>query len=211
MFEVQRTDTFDRWLKGLKDSKGRTKIQARIDRLANGNPGDVGPIGEGLSELRIDFGPGYRVYYGRAGKTLYLLLCGGDKATQDADIKSAHAMWKVLNPPAKKAGQVGVTMATKPHRPKIKVARYDSADYLKTEEDIKNYLAAVFEEPMDRQMLIHTLGVVARARGMMKLAKETGITRAGLYKALSPKGNPSFETVAKIVGAFGMRLSAHTA
>ena len=211
MFEVQRTDTFDRWLKGLKDSKGRTKIQARIDRLANGNPGDVGPIGEGLSELRIDFGPGYRVYYGRAGKTLYLLLCGGDKATQDADIKSAHAMWKVLNPPAKKVGQVGVTMATKPNRPKIKVARYDSADYLKTEEDIKNYLAAVFEEPMDRQMLIHTLGVVARARGMMKLAKETGITRAGLYKALSPKGNPSFETVAKIVGAFGMRLSAHTA
>ena len=102
MFEVQRTDTFDGWLKGLKDSKGRTKIQARIDRLANGNPGDVGPIGEGLSELRIDFGPEYRVYYGRAGKTLYLLLCGGDKATQDADIKSAHAMWKVLNPPARK-------------------------------------------------------------------------------------------------------------
>ena len=92
-------------------------------------------------------------------------------------------------------------MATKSKRPKIKVAPYDSADYLHTEEDIKNYLEAVFEEPMDRQMLIHTLGVVARARGMMKLAKETGITRAGLYKALSPKGNPSFETVPKIVGA----------
>ena len=102
MFEVRRTDTFDGWLKGLKDSKGRTKIQARIDRLANGNPGDVGPIGEGLSELRIDFGPGYRVYYGRAGKTLYLLLCGGDKATQDADIRCAHTIWKVLNPLAKR-------------------------------------------------------------------------------------------------------------
>lgn len=74
----------------------------RIDRLANGNPGDVEPIGEGLSELRSDFGPGYRVYYARAGNMLYLLLCGGDKATQDADIKSAHAMWKLLNPPAKK-------------------------------------------------------------------------------------------------------------
>ena len=102
-------------------------------------------------------------------------------------------------------------MAAKPKRARIKVSRYDSADYLKTEEDIKNNLEAIFEEPMDRQMLIHTLGVVARARGMMKLAKETGITRAGLYKALSPKGNPSFETVAKIVGAFGMRLSAHIA
>ena len=89
--------------------------------------------------------------------------------------------------------------------------RRDSADYLRTEADIKNYLEAVFEEPMDRQMLIHTLGVVARARGMMKLSKDTGITRAGLYKALSPDGNPSFETVTKIVGAFGMRLSAQAA
>ena len=79
MFEVKRTDAFDGWLKGLKDSKGRTKIQARID-----------------------FGPGYRVYYARAGKKLYLLLCGGDKGSQDADIKNAHAMWKELNPPAKK-------------------------------------------------------------------------------------------------------------
>lgn len=102
MFEVKRTDAFDAWLKGLKDSKGRSRIQARIDRLANGNPGDVRPIGEGLSELRIDFGPGDRVYYARTGKTLYLLLCGGDKSSQDADIKNAHAMWRELNPPAKK-------------------------------------------------------------------------------------------------------------
>jgi probable addiction module antidote protein len=141
------------------------------------------------------------------------LLCGGDKGSQDADIKNAHAMWRELNPPAKKTGQEqeGVTMANKSKRRKIKVAPYDAADYLKTEEDIKNYLEAVFEEPMDRQMLIHTLGVVARSRGMMKLSKETGITRAGLYKALSPNGNPSFETVTKIVGAFGMRLSAQAA
>jgi len=111
----------------------------------------------------------------------------------------------------KRAGQEGVTMAAKSKRRKIKVARYDSAAYLRTEEDIRNYLEAVFEEPVDRQMLIHTLGVVARARGMMKLSKETGITRAGLYKALSPDGNPSFETVTKIVGAFGMRLSAQAA
>ena len=105
MFEVKRTDAFDSWLKGLADAKGRAKIQARIDRLANGNPDDVAPIGEGLSELRIDFGPGYRVYYGRTGKTIYLLLCGGDKGTQDVDIKNAHAMWKVLTPLAKKPGK----------------------------------------------------------------------------------------------------------
>jgi probable addiction module antidote protein len=70
---------------------------------------------------------------------------------------------------------------------------------------------AVFEESMVRQMLIHTLDVVARARGMMKLSKDTGITRPGLYKALSPDGNPNFETGTKIVGAFGMRLSAQAA
>jgi putative addiction module killer protein len=102
MFEVKRTDAFDGWLKGLKDSKVRTWIQARIDRLANGNSGDVGPIGEGLSELRIDFGPGYRVYYARAGKTIYLLLWGGDKSSQDGDIKNAHSMWSELDPSAKK-------------------------------------------------------------------------------------------------------------
>lgn len=105
MFEVKRTDAFDAWLKALKDSKGRTKILARIDRLVNGNAGDVAPIGEGLSELRINFGPGYRVYYARAGMTLYLLLCGGDKGSQDADIKNARAMWKKLNIPANRPAE----------------------------------------------------------------------------------------------------------
>jgi probable addiction module antidote protein len=93
-------------------------------------------------------------------------------------------------------------MAARSKPRKTKVAPYDSTVYLTTEEEIKSYLLAAFEQPMDRQMLIHTLGVVARARGMVKLSKETGITRAGLYKALSPDGNPSFETVTKIVGAF---------
>jgi probable addiction module antidote protein len=116
-----------------------------------------------------------------------------------------------IEPTGQKAGQEGVTMAANSRRGKIKVAPYDSADCLKTEADIKYYLEAAFDEPMDLQLLIHTLGVVARARGMMKLSKETDITRAGLYKALSPDGNPSFETVTRIIGASGMRLSAHAA
>ena len=93
MFEVKRTDAFDGWLKGLKDSKGRTKIQARIDRLANGNPGDVGPIGEGLSELRIDFGPGYRAYFGKDGEQIVILLIGGTKKRQQDDIELAGECW----------------------------------------------------------------------------------------------------------------------
>jgi putative addiction module killer protein len=89
MFEVQKTDEFDKWLSGLVDQKALAKIATRIERLGLGNPGDVRPIGEGLSEMRISYGPGYRVYFKQTGKTIVLLLCGGDKSTQVKDIKRA--------------------------------------------------------------------------------------------------------------------------
>jgi putative addiction module killer protein len=76
----------------LPDSNARARVAARIDRLGLGNPGDVKPVGGGVSEMRIDYGPGYRVYYARSGRVMYLLLCGGTKATQDEDIKRAIAM-----------------------------------------------------------------------------------------------------------------------
>jgi putative addiction module killer protein len=92
VYEIRRSETFHAWLLGLNDSRARARIAARIDRLATGNPGDVKPIGFGVSELRIDYGPGYRVYYKRTDTTVYLLLCGGTKGTQAADIKFAIAM-----------------------------------------------------------------------------------------------------------------------
>ena len=92
MYEIRRSTVFDAWLTNLNDSNARARIAARIDRLALGNPGDVEPVGSGVSELRIDYGPGYRVYYARADRVVYLLLCGGTKATQDADIKRAIDM-----------------------------------------------------------------------------------------------------------------------
>src|SRR5680860_1081949 len=82
MIEVVRTDEFEMWLETLKDLRGKSRIIRRIDRRANGNPGDARPIGKGLSELRLDVGPGYRVYYLQDADTLVLLLCGGDKSTQ---------------------------------------------------------------------------------------------------------------------------------
>jgi putative addiction module killer protein len=89
MIEVRKTEEFDDWLLTLNDQKAVAKIVARIERLALGNPGDVKPVGEGVSEMRIPYGPGYRVYYKQTGKEIVLLLCGGNKATQDKDIKRA--------------------------------------------------------------------------------------------------------------------------
>lgn len=89
MTEIRKTDTFAAWLDGLRDIPARARIQARIERLASGNPGDVEPVGEGVSELRINVGPGYRVYFKRRGRELIILLAGGDKGTQAKDIKTA--------------------------------------------------------------------------------------------------------------------------
>lgn len=87
--EIRKTETFAKWLDSLKDLRARARILVRIERLAAGNPGDVKPVGEGVSELRIDYGPGYRVYYKQEGLSVVILLAGGDKRTQARNIKTA--------------------------------------------------------------------------------------------------------------------------
>lgn len=89
MIEIRKTDIFAKWLDGLHDIHARARIQVRIERLSAGNPGDTKPVGQGVSELRIDYGPGYRVYYKQSGRTVVILLAGGDKRTQSKDIKTA--------------------------------------------------------------------------------------------------------------------------
>ena len=89
MVGIRKTNLFAQWLDNLSDIRARARIQARIERLAAGNPGDVEPVGEGVSELRINYGPGYRVYFKRRGQELIILLAGGDKSTQPKDIKTA--------------------------------------------------------------------------------------------------------------------------
>jgi putative addiction module killer protein len=89
MFEIQKTDEFDKWLSGLADQSAQARIASRIERLGLGNRGDVKPVGAGISEMRIPYGPGYRVYFKQTGKIIILLLCGGDKSTQGKDIKRA--------------------------------------------------------------------------------------------------------------------------
>jgi putative addiction module killer protein len=94
--EVRQTDAFAAWFAGLRDGKARARIDVRIRRLSLGNPGDVKPVGGGISEIRIDYGPGYRVYFVHRGPALVILLAGGDKRTQDRDIAKALRLAREL-------------------------------------------------------------------------------------------------------------------
>lgn len=96
MIKISKTHIFARWINDLKDLRARARIQARIERLRNGNAGDVKPVGQGISELRIDIGQGYRVYFTKIDQEIILLICGGDKNTQSTDIKTAIKIAKKL-------------------------------------------------------------------------------------------------------------------
>ncbi len=95
MIEIRQTNTYSEWFASLRDRQTRARIDIRIRRLSLGNPGDVKAVGEGVSELRIDYGPGYRVYFVRRGQTVVILLAGGDKRTQDRDIKTALELARI--------------------------------------------------------------------------------------------------------------------
>lgn len=96
MIEVRQTTVFTEWLDGLRDRTARIRIATRIRRMETGNPGDVKSVGEGVSEMRITYGPGYRLYFVRDGETVVILLCGGDKSSQSRDIAHAKQMAKDL-------------------------------------------------------------------------------------------------------------------
>jgi putative addiction module killer protein len=104
MKEIRRSETFIKWLQKLKDRTGKFLITSRIIRLREGNPGDSRPIGDGLSEMRIHYGPGYRVYYKDTGTKIIILLCGGDKSTQQGDIEKAK---RLANEPEEKEDENG--------------------------------------------------------------------------------------------------------
>ncbi|CAN5420654.1 type II toxin-antitoxin system RelE/ParE family toxin [soil metagenome] len=95
--QIHRTSIFGKWLANLRDSRARVRIAKRIDRLALGNPGQSRSVGDGVVELKIDYGPGYRVYYVTRGSLLIVLLCGGDKSSQDKDIWKAKEMALLLD------------------------------------------------------------------------------------------------------------------
>jgi putative addiction module killer protein/probable addiction module antidote protein len=194
VIEVRCTIEFLKWMGGLQDGRAKRAIAARIDRLATGNPGDVKPVGRGVSELRIRYGPGYRIYYVQRGTVLIVLLCGGDKSSQDADIAKAHVIAEDLE---------DWQMA-------LKTLPYDSAEYVEDDQAIAEYLEEAMKiamEDSDPSFLAQALGTVARARGMSQIAKEAGLSRESLYKALGAEGNPEFGTILRVIQALGLRLS----
>ena len=93
--KARESSVYKKWIYGLRDDRARYRINARVKRLEKGNPGDVKSVGEGISEMRIDYGPGYRVYFKDTGREIIILLCGGDKSTQQADIEKARKIAKL--------------------------------------------------------------------------------------------------------------------
>ncbi|WP_339757790.1 type II toxin-antitoxin system RelE/ParE family toxin [uncultured Hoeflea sp.] len=96
MLEVRQTEVFAKWLAKLRDKEAKARILVRIRRMTLGNPGDIKPVGQGVSEMRVDYGPGYRIYVAMRNERLVILLCGGNKSRQQADIKTAWKLAKEL-------------------------------------------------------------------------------------------------------------------
>ena len=168
------------WLEALRDRKTRARIQTRIDRLALGNFGNHRVLHGGIYELRIDWGPGYRVYFARIGNRLLLLLCGGDKTTQRAQKK-----------------------------PKAPSAPYEPwlIERLKDPAEAAVYLEAAIEEG-DQGVLMLALRHVAQAQGgVARIARKSRLTREATYRMLSKGGNPELKSLTALLGAAGLRLS----
>jgi putative addiction module killer protein/probable addiction module antidote protein len=191
MFEVKTTAEFDEWLTSLKDRVGKAKITARLQRLELGNAGDHAPVGDDVSELRVHSGPGYRVYYKQTDMTIIVILCGGDKSTQGQGHQASEGRGcRIVE---------GSDM--------VKLSKFDAAKYLDHPETIAAYLTEALATD-DPEFICLALDTIAKAKGMTKVAKDTGLSRESLYKSLSGTTKPEFDTVRKVIGSFGLKLVA---
>jgi putative addiction module killer protein/probable addiction module antidote protein len=185
---------FDEWLRELRDPNAVARVLARIGRVRRGNLGDCKPVGEGVSELRVDYGPGYRVYFGQRGSTLVILLCGGDKRTQDRDIRQAQQYWDDYRQRESKR-----TMKA--------AVRFETVlkDHLSDPEQAAKYLTACYEE--GSEAFLQALRDVVNAQGgMSRTARLAGLNRESLYRQLSRRGNPSLSSLNAVLTALRLKL-----
>ncbi len=194
MIHFKRSDEFQEWLYSLRSKPVHGRVLTRLDNARMGNFGDCENVGNGVSEMRIHYGPGYRVYFKRIGEVVYLLLIGGDKSTQKRDIERAKEIAEEFE---------------KKECPMTQFKDFDIAEHLTTPEDMAEYLEASFEEDSGDGLLIRSaLNNIARAQGMTQIARDAGLGRESLYKALSSTGNPEFATIMKVMKALGLKLHA---
>ncbi|HYI48359.1 MAG TPA: type II toxin-antitoxin system RelE/ParE family toxin [Allosphingosinicella sp.] len=212
--EVQQSPGFDAWLDSLPDKAARRAILARIVRLKRGLFGDRRSVGDRVSELKVDVGQGYRLYYTMGGRALVLLLCGGSKKTQKTDIRRAEAMVKAMSGKKGSASRVRerpTGYAVEPGEPiitddDIAFTPFDAADYMRGDIESQTYLLRDALDSGHPGYIADAIGAVARARGLTSLERATGIKRQTLNKSLSLKGNPTLETLVTVLGALGLRL-----
>jgi len=204
----------------------RARFQVRLDRLVHGNPGSYRVIREGVSELKIDAGPGYSVYFTERDGELIILLAGGDKFTQRRDVEHAIELAKSLPwahphfpltrttmPRAATTGSKRSSAKAPRHGAgRTRTVAYSVAKQLRTPREMAAYLKAWLDEaPDDAVGIARALGDIARAVGMSKVAKQSGLSRESLYKALGKDGNPSLDTILRVARAVGVRFHASAA
>ncbi len=167
-------------------------MRVRLDRVSLGDLGDCHGVGEGVQELRIDYGPGYRVYFGQEGTTVVLLLCGGDKSKQAKDIEVAIRYWSEYR---------------KADMKNTKAYQSTLIESLRDAGEAEEYLNAVLEEE-DPELFLLALRNVAEAQGgVAQLAEKTKLNRESLYKMLSERGNPELRSLDALLHALGFRLA----
>jgi putative addiction module killer protein/probable addiction module antidote protein len=217
-YEVLKTAAFDGWLESLTDTVAQDAILDRISRVESGLLGDRRSVGDKVSELRIDVGQGYRLYFTLRAQTSVLLLCGGSKKSQKADIRKAAAMVKSMKKgrAASSDSRVRDRQATYGAQgdddeefhfteEELQVSRFDAAKYLARESSQLHLLRSALADGHPGH-IANVIGIVARARGLTAIERETGIKRQTLNKSLSPKGNPTLETLLTVLGALGLKL-----
>ncbi len=190
VIELKQTETFQKWRTRLKDERARALIASRLDRLAYGHAGDVEPVGNGVSELRIHYGPGYRIYVQKRG-TRSSSCCAVVTRARKRRTSKRRSVW-LMNGANEMAE---------------KLTSYDPAADLNSDEAIAIFMAEAFQTS-DAGYVAHALGVVARAKGMAQIAVQTGLSREQLYRSFSENGNPTLKTTLAVMKALGIELTA---